>query len=267
MFGFRACAVPLLFLVNLGGFSAAAQDATGGEEQQQLLAKMRKYAQQYVSNLPNFLCVQVTEQFQSGRKATHWRQGDTLTSRLVFNQGREDRRLELVNGRPAHGGRQHWTRPLTTEGEFGILMDRIFSIASATQFAWNSWDAIDGRRVGVFDYSVDAEHSTLRLSLSDLKQAILPYHGSLYGDPETGAIWRISSTSSHIPKKLETRNISTTIDYQEVAIGETNYLLPVRATVLVDIGSQHLRNEIRFESYRKFEADSTITYGSGDPQH
>lgn len=267
MFGFRARAVSLLFLLNLAGFSAAAQDGPPTpEEQQQLLAKMRNYAQRYVSNLPNFLCLQVTEQFQSGRKTTRWHQGDTLTSRLVFNQGREQRTLELVNGKPAHRTLQRWRVPLTTEGEFGTLLDRIFGANSGTEFTWKNWDAIGGRRVAVFDYSVDAEHSTLRLSLSDLEQAIIPYHGTLFGDQATGAIWRITNSSTEIPKKLDTKSISTTIDYQEVPIGEANYLLPVRATVLVDIESKHLRNEIYFENYRKFEADSTITYGSGHSQ-
>ncbi|MGH9614001.1 MAG: hypothetical protein ACRD4P_13065, partial [Bryobacteraceae bacterium] len=38
-------------------------------EQNRLLASMHQYAAQYVSNLPNFLCVQVTRQFDAGKKS------------------------------------------------------------------------------------------------------------------------------------------------------------------------------------------------------
>ncbi len=269
MFGFLKCKKGFAVWAMALSVCAIAQETgqPSAAEQEKLLATMREYAEQYISNLPNFLCSQVTEQFQSGRKADRWRRGDTLTSRLVFNHGRENRTLELVNGQPTRGRVRPWRIPLTTEGEFGILLGQVLGRDGGAQFSWRSWDTIGSRRVAVFDYQVDAEHSTLRLILSDLSHAIIPYRGSIYGDPKTGAVWRITNSSNEIPAELKTKSISTTIYYDEVQIGEASYLLPARATVLVDTGSRNLRNEIRFENYRKFEADSTITYGPGGPKN
>ena len=106
------------------------------------------------------------------------------------------------------------------------------------------------------------QHSTLRLSLSDLARATIPYSGTVSLDPATGAILRITDIATDIPKEIRTRSISTAIDYQSIEISGTKYLLPVHATVLVDTGTGNIRNEISFQKYRKFEVESNITFGS-----
>ena len=247
------------------GQSAATEQAPGAEEQQKLIAAVREYADRYVSNLPNFLCIQVTEQYQTGRKADHWLRGDTLTSKLVFSNGREQRSLELVNNKAAKDGRRRHS-PLETEGEFGVLLDRIFSERSHASFTWNRWDVVRGKRVAVFDYAIDREHSTLKLMRSDLAQAIIAYDGLLYADAETGAVWRVTMTLKDIPAELETDSSSTTIDYEEATIGGVRYLLPLAATVEMSASKHLIRNEIRFENYQKFDTDSTITYSTAAPQ-
>ena len=257
------------FCVSGQLLSAQAVDAavgTGGPpsraEQESMLTAMRQYAAEYISHLPNFICTQDTQQFESGRKATHWHKGDTLRFRLVFDGGSEQRSLELVNSQPPRPGRRG-RMPLTTEGEFGTLLGSIFGASSETAFSWNRWDMVRGHRVAVIDFAVDREHSTLKLSLSDLANSLVPYHGSVYAEAETGEVWKISSNATDIPVEIRTRSIATTIEYSEVPIGGVRYLLPVEASVLLDTGTNNIRNEMWFSSYRKFEADSSITYTFG----
>lgn len=245
------------------------QSTPTAEEQQKMLTAMRQYAEDYISNLPNFICVQTTQQFESGRKAEHWHKGDTLTSKLVFNQGREERNLELVNDKPVKPGTRRWHTPLTTNGEFGILLSNVFGTASDASFQWNSRQELQGKELAVFDYSIDREHSTMTLGLSDLAHATVAYHGSIYADPATGVVWRITNMASDIPPQVQTKSISTTIDYGEISIGGASYVLPVKATVLMTIPSNNIRNEYSFSGYRKFEAESTITFtpaGGSGPQ-
>ena len=233
-------------------------------EQQTLLAAMRQYAGDYTAKLPNFICEQTTSQFEAGKKPTHWHKGDTLTSKLVFSAGREQRTLERVNNKPVKYGARSWRTPLTTEGEFGILLSNIFDPVTETKFSWNRWDTYHDRRVAVIDYAVDRQHSTLSLSLSDLAKAVVAYSGSVYADPATGAIWRITNGTAEIPAEVQTRSIATTVDYGEVSIGGGNYLLPVQANVLLVTGTNNIRNEIVFQGYRKFEAESSITFTPAD---
>lgn len=246
-------------------WAEGAQSADGNvptqAEQNAILEAMRQYAGQYISHLPNFICVQTTQQFQAGRTPTRWHKGDTLRFKLIFFGGSEDRSIETVNDKPPTS-RRPWRTPLSTEGEFGTLLGSVFGESSAAWFTWHGWESIDGRKVAVFDFMVDRDHSTMKLSLSDLAHAVVPYRGSVYADPATGEIWQISDSPFDIPADVRTRSLSTTIRYGQVQINRTPYLLPSKATVLLDTGVNNIRNEIWFSDYRKFEIDSSVTYAS-----
>jgi hypothetical protein len=228
-------------------------------EQQKLLEQIGRYAEDYVSNLPNFICQQITRQFEAGRKPEHWRKLDTLGAKLVFTDGREQRTLETINDKPPGSGRVP-RQPLQTEGEFGVLLGNVFGVKTDAAFMWNGWQTLRGKRVAVFDYLVDNQHSTLRLGLSDFVRAVVPYRGSIYADPDTGAVWRITSVPFDIPREIQTRSIATVIDYDSVSIGGQLHLLPVEASVTLDTGSHNVMNRIEFREYRKFEAESKITF-------
>jgi hypothetical protein len=257
-------AAVVLCALSLSTVESQAQDlgtAPGSVEQNQVLDKMRQYADGYVSGLPNFVCMQQNTQLEAGKKSNRWKKGDVLTSRLTFNQGQEHRKLELVNGRQLHEVKRRWRTPLVTEGEFGVLLSRVLGPDTEAVFAWNRWDSFRGRRVAVFDYNIDKEHSTLSLRLSDLAKATIPYHGSVYAEPGTGAVWRITDTATEIPRSLQTEEISTEIDFDQIAIGGATYLLPAEAVVSVLLPRSKVRNELTFRDYRKFEAQSDIKFG------
>jgi hypothetical protein len=238
-----------------------AQAPPSPAEQDKLLDLMRQYAEQYVSNLPNFICVQVTSQYQGNKKGKHWHRGDTLTAKLTYAQGHEHRALYLVNDKPIRPGRRPWRTPLVTEGEFGTLLERVLGPDNGAIFTWARWETIRNKRAAVFDYTVDQAHSSLSLSLSGYVKATVPYTGSVYADPDTGAIWRITDSANEIPPELQTESIRTTIDYAEATIGDAKYLLPLEATVSMQTDRNQVRNEIQFQHYRKFETDSNITFG------
>ncbi|MGH9695203.1 MAG: hypothetical protein ACRD5Z_13725, partial [Bryobacteraceae bacterium] len=220
-----------------------------------------EYAERYVSNLPNFICVQVTSQYTGNKKGKHWHRGDTLTAKLTYTKGHEERTLYLVNDKPIKPSSRHWRTPLVTEGEFGTLLERVLGPDNDASFTWSRWQTLRNKRAAVFDYTVDKAHSSLSLSLSGYVKATVPYTGSVYADPETGAIWRITDSATEIPPELQTVSISTTIDYAQAAIGDAQYLLPLEAIVAMRTDRNQIRNEIQFQQYRKFEADSNITFG------
>jgi len=246
----------------------AAQDtaaAPGADEQDRMLEQMEAYGAHYVSGLPDFLCEQVTRHFEASLNSNRFHKGDTITEKLSFHDGEEKRTVDLVNGKPAEGPPRRWRERFTSEGEFGILIDRVLGPGSYATFTWSHWETVSGRHLAVFDYSVDKERSTLHLELSDLARAVLAYHGSIFADPETGAVWRITeAVSKDIPPALQTREVSTVIDYGEAAIGDRQYLLPVTATVSAITWEGRIRNEIEFRGYRKFNADSVIHFEGSD---
>lgn len=231
---------------------------------EQILQRGREYADNYIAKLPDFLCRQRTDQFQGDKKASRWKQGDTIESKLIFAGGREKRTLEAINGKAPNPGMRHvGRRPLTTEGEFGVLLANVLGSGSEAKFQWEGLQNLAGKTVAVFAYNMAREHSTLKLSRSDLAQAVVPYHGKVFIDPASGEVWRISNEADDIPEDLETRSIATVINYQQVAIGTANYLMPSQATVMMTTKSGSIRNELSFRAFQKFETGSTITFGEG----
>ncbi|MBV9761845.1 MAG: hypothetical protein JO340_14890 [Acidobacteriaceae bacterium] len=233
-------------------------------EQQRILDAIQDYADQYLANLPNFICDQVTHQYHAGRNPTRWRQGDVLTSKLVYAEGHEQRSLELVNQKPIRPGMRLRRMPLETQGEFGVLMASIFSPASHTSIEWKGWESVRGSRAAVFAFAIDAQHSTMSLTSDDLIKDTVPFHGTVYGDPKTGAIWRITDIETNLPRELHTKLISRVVDYGGVTIAAKTYLLPLQATIWLTSDSGNVRNELEFLNYRKFEAESVIKFASSD---
>jgi hypothetical protein len=235
-----------------------------GAEQQQTLSRVRSYVEQYVTNLPNFVCELVTRQFQAGENGKHWKRGDTLTSKLTFSAGREELTLEMVNNKPLVARHRHLFRPLVTEGEFGMLMEGVFAPASRAEFSWAGWQILRGKRVAVFTYAIDQQHSNISLSLDDVKKDYLPYHGSIYADPDSGAIWRITSILADFPDELLTKSMSTVVEYEPVSIGGQSYLLPSAAVASDETPTRNDRNELEFRNYQKFEVNSRVTFAPDD---
>jgi hypothetical protein len=240
---------------------AADSPVPSSAEQQQILDRVRQYASHYLDNLPNFVCARVTEQYESGRKPEHWKQRETLTARLIFNQGREDQTLELVNGKAIRPGR-FIPRPLETEGEFGILVSNVLDADTYARISWKRWQDLDGRPLAVFEYLIDQAHSTLSLGLGGVTHFV-PYRGLIYADPVSGEVRRITNSPFNIPDSISTKSIETTIDYGSVDIGARHFVLPVTASIWLDTGHSNIMNKVAFRSYRKFDAESKITFVAG----
>ncbi len=234
-------------------------------EQDRMITAMTQYADDYTSKLPNFICQQSTTQYSAGKKSDKWHKGDMLTSKLVFNGGREERTLELVNNKQVKDRRQRFKTSFSSEGEFGILLSKIFDPASAAKFSWVQWGTIREHKTARIDYAIDLQHSSMELT--NYIKAKVPYHGSVYIDPANGTVWRVTSGTTQIPTELQMTSIATTIDYDSVDIGAQKYLLPVSATVVLVTDRDQVKNDIRFDRYRKFEAESTITFGPNGGDH
>ncbi len=225
-----------------------------------MLAAMARFAERYVSNLPNFLCLQVIEQYQGNKKGEHWRKGDTLSLRLAYSDKQEHRTLEQVNNKPLETRNRGWRHTMQTEGEFGPLMANLFSDASEAQFDWAHWEMVSGRRLAVFNYKIDKEHSAARLGDAYVHDVAVPTYGSVSGDPETGEIFKVVSDISEIPSELSQREADTTVTYDYVTIGANKFVLPSHITVTMRTNNTALRNESEFRDYKKFEAESTLKF-------
>jgi hypothetical protein len=158
------------------------------------------------------------------------------------------------DGRPIRGAKwrlisnKHDLRLLETLADHNIPL------------TWAGWDSIQGRRVAAFDFRVDRERSTWAISEEGVDATILPYAGTVDVSPDTGVIWRIEARLAEIPARFKTEWQTHKEDYEEVKVGSERYVLPVGQVNEGNQNGRKTRVECVWERFRKFTADSSVTY-------
>lgn len=254
-----------------------------GAAEQALLAKMAGYASNYLHNLPDFLCSETTRFFLSGKQPSNlkktkfkstakWRLDQTITEDVGYYGGSEHHHTRLVDDvpdtRPIQKIRSNYSR-----GEFGAILGLTFDPAGKAQFHWDHWENSGQKRLAVFSYSITRENSqyvvccasTGTVTINGFQQRQLKswasaYRGLLYADPDTGAIERFTLRNVDIPSWVDMDAAGNWIDYSEVNLSGQPYRLPAQAVHHTQIRNYQTRDEIEFSNYRKFTADSTITF-------
>jgi hypothetical protein len=88
---------------------------------------------------------------------------------------------------------------------------------------------------------------------------VVGYHGTVYIAHDTGRVLRIVK-SAEIPGSFPVRSSEGTLDYDLSQVAGREYLLPLRAEMMMSTSTTQFRNEVDFKDYRKFSAESTLTF-------
>ena len=243
--------------------AAISYGQTGGEsDPAELLEKARRAAINYNASLPDFICTQIVHRQEDARGDNRWRPIDTLTVKLSYSGRVEDYKLTAINGKPTTldflkaGGQ-------TTTGEFGTMLLLVFHPDSMAEFRWKGWSNYRKRRVGTYLYRIDKEHSGYTVAYGEMTrggQAIHPaYHGEIQFDPTSGMILHVTQ-ESELPVSFPIRRSLSVVDYDYVSVGDRQFLLPVRADIVLSTGRYSSRNIVDFQDYRKFQAETTISF-------
>jgi hypothetical protein len=234
------------------------------EEQKQLIAELREYAMNYDKRLPDFLCTQVTRRFYDPSGLEYWVGADTITAKLSYFQNREEKKVLFVNNQYKD---VDWDKlgGATSTGEFGNLLKEIFEPETETVFLWERWGTLRGKRNHVLRYRVAQPNSKWAI-VYEKSMTIQPgYTGLIYADAQTGLITRVTLDAQDIPSFFPIQMARTQLDYDYTDIGGSTYLLPLRAEVKMREGKLLVRNDIEFRNYRKFGADTSITFDTPEP--
>ncbi len=154
-----------------------------------------------------------------------WYLTDRLTVRLSYIQDHEEHKLILVNDKPTDQTYESLAGGIGT-GEFGNTMLSIFANEAETSFTWEGWKTVRKRRVAVFTYSLDADHSRYKLingTTGDLHEAIVGLHGKLEIDRETGEVASFTYAASRIPKEVKMDEVSSAVEYDYADVGGQSY--------------------------------------------
>ncbi len=229
-------------------------------EQKRILDWMRDYATNYDKNLPDFICVQVTRRYMDPTGMELWQKQDSVTAKLTYFEKHENYDVVLVNSQPVQDVSMKDVGGATSSGEFGTMLREIFNPKTETSFQWLRYGTLRGRLMHVFSYQVQRERSEWTLKYLDLDPVVAGHEGLIYVDHDSELIMRIARETKNIPSGYPLSKAWTTLDYDFTKIGDQEFVLPLRAEVRMRAAKILTKNEVEFRLYRKYGADTSITF-------
>lgn len=239
-------------------------------EQAAIIDDVRQYVANYDGRLPDFICTEVEHRLIAPRPGGRYggragsdpsyQEVDTVTNRLSYFGHKEEKKPVLVNSRPVFSEYQK-LGGTTSNGDFGDRLRDLFSRKAQAHFEWARWATLRGRLTMVFSYRVARANSTLTIGVQDLGvSTVAGYRGELFVDKETHQVTRLLQVAEEIPADFPIQHAQERLDYDYADIGGQQYLLPYRGEVLLETGEVYAKNLLDFLHYKKYSADSAITY-------
>jgi hypothetical protein len=228
-------------------------------EQNRIVEAAREIALGYTKSLPDFIATEVVRRYSDEHG---WQLKDTLTMKLTYFEQGEDYKVLNINGRPTILPYEEVGGTIT-QGEFGSLLREVFERRSAAELHWDHWTNLRGKRTHVFTFRVRAANSRYTMVAGNRYERhtiIAGQHGFVYVDRDTNQIVRIASEADTIPDDFPVRASATILDYDFTDVGGRPYLLPLHAEVRMGTAAVQTRNEVDFQSYKKFGAESSISF-------
>ena len=224
--------------------------------------KARAAAYEFSETLPNYVVKQFTTRYQTGTAKgaqTNWQAIDTVSADVVSEGGKESYKNILVNGKPPKEAVEK-TGSWST-GEFSSVLLDIFSPATDADFHNRRSSTIANRSSFRYDFSVEQPNSHWHVySAADSYNP--EYGGAIWIDKETYRVLRIELSAKNMPRAFPLDTVESAVDYDFVVLGDNKFLLPVHSeTLSCERGTRICsRNVIDFRNYKKYGADTSITF-------
>jgi hypothetical protein len=223
----------------------------------------REAAYQFTESLPNYIVKQYTTRYQTDTahgNRTSWQALDIVTADVVCENGKESYKNILINGKPSREDVEKtgsWS-----SGEFATVLQAILAPGTDADFHGKRSTTIVNRPAFRYDYSVEKQNSQWHVYFSGSESYIPAYTGSIWIDKENFRVLRIEMSARDIPRSFPLDTVESAVDYDYVTISDQRYLLPSHSEALSCVRGtgECSRNVIEFRNYKKFGADTSITF-------
>jgi hypothetical protein len=249
---------------NAGGddddAAAAPAPAPAAPAGDPVIEKARAATVSYSQKLPNYICREFMTRYLSRSRPVNWEAQDVVSTDVVYEDGAEKYGNVAIDGKPVNKQLEQLDGAWST-GEFGTILRDLFSPYTNAVFQFRRYSTAAGFDARVYDFDVERSHSHWQIQMAS--QSVRPaYHGSVWIDPQTGHVLRIEMQAKDLPEEFPLDTVESAVDYAYVRIGEGGFLLPSHAESLAcRRGSSNCsRNTIDFRNYRKYNADTRITF-------
>lgn len=221
----------------------------------------REAAWQYSDTLPNYVVKQYTTRYQTEAakgNRTSWQALDVVTADVVSEGGKESYRNIQINGKPV---KEIEKTGSWSTGEFSTILLNLLAPQTDADFHGKRSSTIVNRAAWRYDYSVEQTNSNWNIIAAS--QSYKPaYNGAIWVDKQTNRVLRIEMSAKNMPQAFPLDAVESAVDYDFVNIGDQKFLLPTHSEALSCMrgSSDCSRNTIDFRNYRKFGADTSISF-------
>jgi hypothetical protein len=234
-------------------------------EQAEALHAIKEYALNYTRNLPNYVCVQTTRRHIEPTVRGYLPYGDVIQEQLSFYDRKETYKVQMINSQSVVNIEHNQLGGAVSSGEFGTMLSHIFDPETGSDFGWDHWATLRGRRMYVFSFSVPKSAGYSMYHGETKREYVSAYKGLIYADHETKAVMRIKMDCVGIPSDYAIKEVGITLDYTPTKIGDTEYVLPFHFELNSKETKAVMKNTADYKLYRKFGAETTITFDDTDP--
>ena len=220
--------------------------APDGAARQRMLDAARNYVAQTLPRLPDFLATRTIKRYDDSLQAL--KKGAWPVRAGLHLEDTSSREISVRNEREEQGVKRgsaasQEQNGLSTWGEFGFLPAVILADTVKGTVTWSHWEQMAAGPAAVFHYAVphSASHYEIvgtiahgpRWQPADAStvRTAAAYHGSLWVDPETGVVLRLSIEIGE-NEVGQFKRFAVMVQYAPVQIGGRNFICPVRSLAL-----------------------------------
>ena len=217
-----------------------------------------------LQRLPDYTCRETIERVWSESEGRHYNLFDRLRVEVAYVEGRElyawpgassfdERSLGEMAGAGA-----------SSTGSFAMHARAVFT-SSAPVFTFGGEQQRGGRRVVRFDFRIPLEQSKYAIQ-TGAHPVIVAYTGFFEADADTLDPLRLSVEGADLPAELKLRAAGETIEYGQMRIGQSDFLLPVSSELMMTgVNGRVDRNRTRFEACKEYSGESTVSFDLDAP--
>ncbi len=249
---FLAAALPL-----------AAQDAALNA----LLARVRAHMVATLAKQPNYTCLETIERSSRGARDKDFHIDDVVKLEVALVNGSEmfawpgSKQFEDTDIR-------HFVPTgMFGNGDFGLYANTVFA-APFNQFEFQGQEKLaspNQEQIITMRYGFHVPAGDgMRIQARD-KSAQTSFHGSFYAEAGTLDVLRLEVQADELPKSLDLREVTDTMEYARIKIGNGDFLLPSASeVVMVGLRGDANRNKIQFSACHEFAGESKLKFGDDD---
>lgn len=189
-------------------------------EQARILQEIIDSAREYAKGLPDYLCLQVTRRHYDPTGTENWRLYDTVQEQLSYVDHHESYKVTMVNGRAVSNVEHQRLGGSTLSGDFGSFFTEIFAPETATEFDWDHWATLRGKRMYVFAFRIPQSRSHFTIASSEAHGRVITagYHGLVYADRDTSMVMRYRLECDDIPPDYPVKDVKVDVNYDYIDI-------------------------------------------------